>query len=197
MVYKLDDPGDGPVVWAVGIGSWQGSMGLENWRRGSLVGVPPFRWAPFGWPDLNNARDLGGIPTVDGGWIRERALIRTDNHALIRTDNHDPPDALGLAAIPSYGVSRIIDLRWPSEALKYQSPLSGDHRYRLMAACFDPSGEEDISSDSYRLMVDASRERLATVLTAIAEAPPGGVVVHCHAGRELWPRRRTRRPGRR
>jgi protein-tyrosine phosphatase len=32
------------------------------------------------WPDLRNARDLGGIPTVDGGRIRERALVRTDNH---------------------------------------------------------------------------------------------------------------------
>ncbi|MFI5833624.1 tyrosine-protein phosphatase [Micromonospora sp. NPDC051300] len=38
--------------------------------------------------------------------------------------------------------------------------------------------------DSYRLLVDASRERLAAALTAIAEAPPGAVVVHCHAGRD-------------
>ena len=128
------------------------------------------------WPDLRNARDLGGIPTVDGGRIRERALIRTDNH--------DRLAAAGLAAVRSYGVSRVIDLRWQSEAMKYPSPLAGDHRYRLIPACFDPTGHEEIPPDSYRVMVDASRERLAAVLTAIAEAPPGGVVVHCHAGRD-------------
>lgn len=102
------------------------------------------------WPDLRNARDLGGIPTVDGGQIRERALVRTDNH--------DRLDAAGLAAIQSYGVSRIIDLRWKWEVLEQPSPLAADERYRLVPACFDPTGEEEYPSDSYRLMVDASRD---------------------------------------
>jgi len=128
------------------------------------------------WPDLRNARDLGGIATICGGQIRERTLIRTDNH--------DRLDAAGVAAIRSYGVSRIIDLRWKWEASKYPSPLAADERYRLVPACFDPTGDEDIPPDSYRLMVDASRDRLAAALTAIAESPPGGVVLHCHAGRD-------------
>ncbi len=128
------------------------------------------------WPDLRNARDLGGIGTVDGGQIRVRALVRTDDH--------DRLDATGLAAIRSYGVSRIVDLRWEWEAAKHPSPLAGDERYRLVPACFDPTGDEEIPPDSYRLMVDASRARLAAVFSAIAEAPPGGVVVHCHAGRD-------------
>jgi protein-tyrosine phosphatase len=128
------------------------------------------------WPDLRNARDLGGIPTAEGGRIRERALIRTDNHDRLNAD--------GFAAIQSYGVSRIVDLRWHWEASKYPSPLAADERYRLVPACFDPTGDEEIPSDSYRLMVDASRDRLAATITAIAEAPPGGVVVHCHAGRD-------------
>lgn len=128
------------------------------------------------WPDLRNARDLGGIPTVHGGRTRERALIRTDNHGRLVT--------AGLAAIRSYGVSRVVDLRWAWEAAKYPSPLAGDERYRLVPSCFDPTGDEEIPADTYRLMVDASRERLAAALTAIAEAPPGGVVVHCHGGRD-------------
>lgn len=128
------------------------------------------------WPDLRNARDLGGIPTVDGGRIREQALIRTDNH--------DRLDTAGLAAIRSYGVSRIVDLRWEWEASKYPSPLAGDKSYRLVPACFELTGNEEIPPDSYRLMVDASRDRLAAAFIAIAEAPPGGVVVHCHAGRD-------------
>ena len=126
------------------------------------------------WPELCNARDLGGIPTSDGGQIRERSLVRTDNHDRLKP--------AGLTALRSYGVSRIIDLRWAWEASKYPSPLAADERYRLIPACFDPTGDEEIPSDSYRLMVDASRDRLAAALIAIAEAPAGAVILHCHAG---------------
>lgn len=128
------------------------------------------------WPDLRNARDLGGVPTIEGGRIRERALVRTDNHGRL--------DTAGVTAIRSYGVSRIVDLRWAWEASKDPSPLAGDTSYRLVPACFEPTGNEEIPPDSYSLMVDASRDRLAAAFTAIAEAPPGGVVVHCHAGRD-------------
>ena len=128
------------------------------------------------WPELRNARDLGGLATVDGGRIRERALIRTDNHGRLLP--------AGLAAMEAYGVSRIVDLRWEWEASTYPSPLAGDARYRLVPACFDPTGDEVIPPDSYRLMIDAAPDRLAAALTAVAQAPPGGVVVHCHAGRD-------------
>jgi len=128
------------------------------------------------WPDLRNARDLGGVRTVYGGLIRERALIRTDSHGRL--------DAAGLTAIRSYGVSRVVDLRWRWEASKDPSPLAGDEVYRLVPACFDVTGDEEIPTDSYRLMVDASRDRMAAAFTAIAEAPAGGVVVHCHGGRD-------------
>ncbi|QLQ35758.1 tyrosine-protein phosphatase [Micromonospora robiginosa] len=128
------------------------------------------------WPDLRNARDVGGAPTAAGGRIRERALVRTDNHRRL--------GAAGLAALKGYGVSRVLDLRWRSEAAADPSPLAADASYRLVPACFDPTGDEDIPPDSYRLLVDASRERLAAAFTAIADAPPGAVVVHCHAGRD-------------
>jgi protein-tyrosine phosphatase len=121
------------------------------------------------------ARDLGGIAVAGGGRIRERALIRTDNH--------DRLDAAGLAAIQAYGANRIVDLRWQWEATKYPSPLATDERYRLVPAC-DPAGDEAMPSDGYRLMMDTSGKNMVAALTAIAEAPPGGVVVHCHAGRD-------------
>ena len=124
---------------------------------------------------MRNARDLGGIVVAGGGRIRERALIRTDNH--------DRLDAVGLDAIRAYGVSRVVDLRWQWEASKYPSPLASDDRYRLVPAC-DPAGGEDDPSNSYRLMLDTSGKNMVAALTAIAEAPPGGVVVHCHAGRD-------------
>lgn len=96
-----------------------------------MTAVPRLRW-----PDLRNARDLGGIATGDGGQIRERRLVRTDNHGRL--------GPAGRAALRSYGVSRIIDLRWAWEAARYPSPLAADERYRLVPARFDVTGDEEI-----------------------------------------------------
>jgi protein-tyrosine phosphatase len=56
--------------------------------------------------------------------------------------------------------------------------LGGRYRIGWVSKC------RGIPPDSYRLIVDAGRDRLAAAFTAIAEAPAGGVVVHCHAGRD-------------
>nr|WP_296072674.1 tyrosine-protein phosphatase [uncultured Actinoplanes sp.] len=84
------------------------------------------------WPDLRNARDLGGLPAAGGGRIRERALIRTDNHGRL--------DATGIPTLLAYGVSRVVDLRWHWEAAQFPSPLAADERYRHLPACCDLTG---------------------------------------------------------
>lgn len=59
------------------------------------------RWLEF--DSLVNARDVGGIPTVDGGRIRPRRLIRSDNlQALTAAD---------IARLRDLGVTDVIDLR--------------------------------------------------------------------------------------
>ena len=55
------------------------------------------------WPDCRNVRDLGGVPTGDGGRIRSGVLIRADDLANL-TDE-------GVDAVRAAGVRRIIDLR--------------------------------------------------------------------------------------
>lgn len=126
------------------------------------------------WPDLRNARDLGGLPAGER---------RIKGRALVRTDNHDRLGAAGIAALDAYGVSRIVDLRWEWEAAKYRSPFALDPRYRLRPA-FDDGLADQSPTDSYGQFVDHSRTRLGAVVEAIAEAPPGAVVVHCHGGRD-------------
>jgi protein tyrosine/serine phosphatase len=126
------------------------------------------------WPDLRNARDLGGLPAGNG---------RIKGRALVRTDNHDRLGAAGIAALDAYGVSRIVDLRWEWEAAKYRSPFAADPRYRLRPALDDGLADQ-APTDSYGQLVDHSRTRLGAVVEAIAEAPPGAVVVHCHGGRD-------------
>ncbi|TDU89208.1 tyrosine phosphatase family protein [Kribbella voronezhensis] len=130
------------------------------------------------WPLCKNARDLGGTPTADG------ARIRTG--ALVRSDNLDQLDEGGIAAVHAAGVSRIVDLRSAWECEKYPSPFADDP-FWLNVPLIDPEGP-DVStselSEQYRLLLDGSPERFAAAIAAVAEAPPGCVVVACHAGKD-------------
>ena len=67
------------------------------------------------FPDLLNARDLGGYPTTDGAHTRWRSLLRADDLSQL--------SELGLEALGDYGVRTILDLRWPEEAERYPSPV--------------------------------------------------------------------------
>ena len=126
------------------------------------------------WPGLVNARDLGGLPVKDGQ-IREGALIRSDSLTRL-TD----PDALRQA-----GVSRIVDLRRPGESVE-PHPFADDDMY-VNLPVEDPADVKNITSTMgalYLEMLDARPELFAAALTAIAEAPPGAVLVHCAAGKD-------------
>ena len=74
------------------------------------------------WIELDgvvNMRDLGGLPTRDGGTIQERRLIRSDNlQDLTEADVAHVVDVLG--------VSDVVDLRTDDElAQTGPGPLRG------------------------------------------------------------------------
>lgn len=127
-------------------------------------------------PDCVNARDLGGTPLAGGATIRMRALLRSDNHDLL-TD-------AGIAAVRELGVGRIIDLRHGWEAREFPSPFADDEIYLNLPLLGVYPGFDPTAPDDYRPEVDHAPERVAAAFTAFAEAPPGPVLVHCHAGRD-------------
>ncbi len=127
------------------------------------------------WPACRNARDLGGLPTLDGGRIRGGALLRSDHHAAMT------PAAV--AAVRAAGVSRIVDLRWPRELEQHPSPFAGDPVYVHVPLLMDEITYE-FREDSYGALLDHNKQYVAAAFRAVAEAPPGGVVVHCHGGRD-------------
>src|SRR5204863_141312 len=67
------------------------------------------------FPDLLNARELGGYPTTDGGETRWRSLVRADDLSQLTVE--------GVRALADYGVGTVIDLRWPEEAALAPSPV--------------------------------------------------------------------------
>jgi protein-tyrosine phosphatase len=127
------------------------------------------------WPECRNARDLGGLPTVDGAKVRKGALCRADGLFLLTEQ--------GVAAVRAAGISRIIDLRWQRELDEEPSPFAADPIYRHVPMLDDPLAYE-VPHHTYGPMLDHNGERIAQAFVALATAPPGGVVVHCHGGRD-------------
>jgi protein-tyrosine phosphatase len=130
---------------------------------------------PLPWPGCRNARDLGDLPG-----IRARALIRSEGHERLTVE--------GRRALLSYGVSRVIDLRLPSECERLPSPFAHSPVYRNVSVL----GSQDVLlagmgadlAEIYRVILDDFAAHVTSAVAAIAQAPPGGVVLHCHSGRD-------------
>ncbi|MCU7728625.1 tyrosine-protein phosphatase [Actinoplanes sp. KI2] len=128
------------------------------------------------WPGCRNARDVGGLPTVDGLVVRAAALYRSDG--LFRLSE------AGVAAVRAAALARIVDLRWQYEVESDPGPFAGDANYRHVPMLEDVLGYE-VRHDTYGPMLDHNRSRIADAFRALASAPEqGAVVVHCHGGRD-------------
>jgi protein-tyrosine phosphatase len=135
------------------------------------------------WEGCRNVRDVGGVL---GGRIRPRAVVRSDSHCFL-TD-------AGVAAVRAYDVSRVIDLRRADECETWPSRFAGDPVYRNLPLQdpSDPSGSSDAAGSAdqpsmtarYTAMLEQRPELFAAVIAAIADAPPGAVVVQCAAGKD-------------
>jgi protein-tyrosine phosphatase len=134
------------------------------------------------WPDCRNVRDPGGLPLAGGGAVRQRAVVRSDSPHRLTAD--------GLAALRDYGVRRVIDLRATDEAPRQPSVLAGEAMYRLMPfidEVADPARDlPDLAplSAVYRASIIGNAPHIAAVVAAVADAPPGAVLVHCTSGQD-------------
>jgi protein tyrosine/serine phosphatase len=145
------------------------------------------------WEGLHNARDLAGLRTADGRRIRRGALVRSDLVNRL-TDT-------GKAAVRDYGIRSVVDLRfksevahdWDSYPFRDSSPDGIRHVNVPFDLGRDPSGEQALMagyiaartrSELNRLDVDWNVAGVGAAVATIAEAPSGGVLVHCHGGKD-------------
>lgn len=145
------------------------------------------RW--LSWDACLNARDVGGYATEDGGETRWRALLRSDSLCRL-TDE-------GQAALVAHGVRTIIDLRSPSELALEPHPFAtpaghvGAPVYLSLPLLDEEDAdaqaalvETDTTTAFYCRALDLFPAKIGAVITAVAEAPEGGVLVHCFAGKD-------------
>ena len=138
------------------------------------------------WDGCVNVRELGGLPTEDGGETRRGSVVRSDNP-------HHLSDA-GWRALVEHGVRTVVDLRWPEERGEEPPPglpvrvvhvsLFGERDPAFVARIDEGLDGEELIAETYLELLDRYRARFAEAAGAVADAAPGGVLVHCSAGKD-------------
>ncbi|MSS70965.1 MAG: tyrosine-protein phosphatase [Candidatus Latescibacteria bacterium] len=149
--------------------------------------TPASRHLP--WERCYNARDVGGYETGDGARTRWRSLVRADDLCRLTP--------AGCAALLDYGVRTIIDLRLPSECARALHPFAsrpndGPSLIYHHISMMDETDREgtarinagDTPQEIYILILEQYPSSVAAAVRAFAQAGPGGVLVHCHGGKD-------------
>ena len=110
---------------------------------------------------------------------------------LIRSANLSFLSPQGRAALLRAGISRILDLRNRSERQIDPAPFASRPEYlnlpllpyrdRAMNAA---SATARSNADVYRTYLDHAGNQIASIFGAMHDAPPGLLLVHCHAGKD-------------
>jgi protein-tyrosine phosphatase len=141
------------------------------------------------WDGLLNVRDLGGHPTEDGGETRFGEIVRADTVRRLSDE--------GWQALLDYGIRTIVDLRTDQE-LEADPPaelpvtvvhvpfLTDDQDVfaEVEKAASKAPDYVTATRDVYLIFLERFRENVAAAVTAVADAPEGGVVVHCMGGKD-------------
>ncbi|WP_327678388.1 tyrosine-protein phosphatase [Kitasatospora sp. NBC_00458] len=134
------------------------------------------------WDGCLNVRDLGGLRTTTGA--------RTTTRSIVRADNLDRLTAEGWDALLDHGVRTVVDLR-NIEEYKPLLPLPDDVELIRVPldelagpAWWKTYGHLDGTPLALRPYLDHCPHAAAELITTIAGARPGGLVVHCGAGRD-------------
>ena len=142
------------------------------------------------WQGALNIRDLGGYPTIDGAETAWGIFVRGDNLCKL-TD-------AGCGELAAYGIRTIIDLRSASELSAVPHPFSERRAAEHEGIAYintpiiddgdvrgaGPMGRIRSLQEMYDRILDWYGMRLGNALRAAAEAPGGGVLFHCHAGKD-------------
>jgi protein-tyrosine phosphatase len=138
------------------------------------------------WDGCVNVRDLGGHPTENRRVTRFGAVVRADS---VR---HLTP--AGWQALVGYGIRTVVDLRRHDELERdppleipvdvVHVPLDDSYRDELEEVWRQEGDDVRSVYDAYVRMLELLAPNFARAVETVADAPRGGVVVHCFAGKD-------------
>jgi protein-tyrosine phosphatase len=154
--------------------------------------LPP-RSRDLVWDGCLNVRDLGGLPTADGGETRYGAVVRADSVSLLTEE--------GWRALVEYGIRTVLDLRGdhereddpsadlPVEVVNVPFMEASDAEWdeiakEIEAASAAAPNDATATRDVYLIFLERFADNVAASLRAIAQAPDGGIVIHCVGGKD-------------
>jgi protein tyrosine/serine phosphatase len=145
------------------------------------------------WDGCLNVRELGGLPTADGGETRFGAIVRADSiHQLSEGGWH---------ALVNHGIRTVIDLRGdhereddppaelPVEVVHVPFMEASEAEWEEIAEEIEAAAAAapDVvtsTRDVYLIFLERFRDNVAAAVRALAHAPEGGVVIHCVGGKD-------------
>ena len=145
------------------------------------------------WDGCLNVRDLGGLPTSEGGETRRGAVVRADSVRLLSDD--------GWRALVDHGVRLVVDLRGdhereedppvelPVEVVHVPFMEASDAEWEEIAAELETAtaaapDDATATRDAYLIFLEHFKDNVAASVRAVAHAPEGGVVIHCVGGKD-------------
>ena len=138
------------------------------------------------WDGCHNIRDLGGLATNDGGRTRWGSIIRADLLGRLTLR--------GKQELLDYGVRAIVDLRAAHEIEEYPPAVFTNKKNAPLyinpqlnnapPAARARMKQARTRAELFILLLDHMQANQAMILRAIANAPRGGLVVHCHSGKD-------------
>lgn len=137
-----------------------------------------------------NFRDLGGYPTVDGGYTRWGTIFRSDAPNRL--------SAIDRRAVERLGLLVAYDLRTDEERERFPSALPATVRRIPLtigtAAHTRANGElirnrphdipDDFLTHMYRRMIDFDAATFGRIITGLAAADGTPALIHCTAGKD-------------
>lgn len=139
------------------------------------------------WEGCLNVRDLGGHVAGDGRMTRFGAVVRADSVRHLTEAGWD--------ALVDYGVRTIVDLRRHDELERdppldvpvdvVHVPIDDPPYYDELQASWRQEGDHEAGVyATYVRMTELLAPNFGRAVMTVADAPPGGVVVHCFAGKD-------------
>jgi protein-tyrosine phosphatase len=145
------------------------------------------------WDGCLNVRELGGHPTADGGETRFGRIVRSDSVSELSDAGWD--------ALVAHGIRTVIDLRGDHEReddparevdvdVEHIPFMEADEREweeiaeEIEAAAAAAPDVETSTRDVYLIFLERFRQNVAASVRAVAQAPEGGIVVHCVGGKD-------------